>query len=50
VVACEDDDDNDVDIPLVSVYFRWKSVYTILGDIYQKGGSVVEVVAWTTVN
>jgi ubiquitin-activating enzyme E1 len=22
VVACEDDDDNDVDVPLVSVYFR----------------------------
>lgn len=22
VVACEDDDDNDIDIPLVSVYFR----------------------------
>nr|BAD93807.1 putative ubiquitin activating enzyme [Arabidopsis thaliana] len=22
VVACEDEDDNDVDIPLVSIYFR----------------------------
>lgn len=22
VVACEDEDDNDVDIPLVSVYFK----------------------------
>jgi ubiquitin-activating enzyme E1 len=22
VVACEDDDGNDIDIPLVSVYFR----------------------------
>ncbi|KAF0889889.1 hypothetical protein E2562_033858 [Oryza meyeriana var. granulata] len=25
VVACEDDDDNDVDIPLVSIYFRGSS-------------------------
>jgi ubiquitin-activating enzyme E1 len=22
VVACEDDDDNDIDIPQVSIYFR----------------------------
>lgn len=36
VVACEDDNDNDVDIPLVSVYYAWlrfltsPNVFTIL--------------------
>jgi hypothetical protein len=28
VVACEDEDGNDLDVPLVSIYFRWKfSIY-----------------------